>query len=48
MNVPDAISELQKLGVLATPALVVGDKVLVGFDPVSLDEAIAAMKARKS
>jgi hypothetical protein len=34
------------MGVLATPALIIGDKVLVGFDPVALDEAIAAMKAR--
>ncbi len=37
---PTAISELQKLGFLTTPVTVVGEKVIVGFDQVKLDEAL--------
>jgi glutaredoxin len=37
-----AVDHLRRLGVLATPALVVGDQVLVGFDPGAIDRAVAA------
>jgi len=37
---PTAISELQKLGFMTTPVTVVGEKVIVGFDQVKLDEAL--------
>jgi arsenate reductase-like glutaredoxin family protein len=40
---PGAIDELIRLGVMATPALVVGDQVLVGFDPVEIDRIVASM-----
>ena len=42
---PGAIRELQRLKVMATPALVIGDRVLVGFDPQEIDEAVAAQGA---
>ena len=38
---PGAIRELQQLGVMATPALIAGDKVVVGFDTEMIDQAIA-------
>jgi glutaredoxin 3 len=38
---PAAISELQKLGFMATPVTVVDEKVIVGFDVRKLDEALA-------
>jgi len=37
---PGAIRELQRLNVMATPALVFGDKVLVGFNPAEIDAAL--------
>lgn len=37
---PSAISELQKLGFMTTPVTVIGDKVIVGFDPRKLSEAL--------
>jgi protein-disulfide isomerase len=37
---PSAILELQKLGFMTTPATVVDDKVIVGFDVPKLDEAL--------
>jgi hypothetical protein len=40
---PGAIRELQALGVMATPALIAGDRVVVGFDPEMIDQAIAAV-----
>jgi hypothetical protein len=39
---PEAIDVLQKLGVMATPALIIGEKLLVGFDPDGIDQAIAS------
>ena len=35
-----AIVELRKLGFMTTPATVVDDKVIVGFDVPKLDEAL--------
>jgi len=29
--------------VAATPALVIGDEVIVGFDPMAIDRAVAAL-----
>jgi len=40
---PGAVDELRKLGVMATPALVIGDKVVVGFNRVEIDSAVAAI-----
>ena len=41
---PEAIDELVRLGVKATPALMIGDKVLVGFDPDEIDRAISGAR----
>jgi len=41
--VPDALRELQRLGVMATPALVIGDNLVVGFDRGKIDDAIAVL-----
>jgi glutaredoxin 3 len=40
-KIPAAISELQKLGFMATPVTVIDEKVIVGFDVRKLDEALA-------
>ena len=40
---PGAIGELQRLGVMATPALEIDGKVIVGFDPQAIDQAVAAL-----
>lgn len=37
---PDALSDLQKLGLMTTPVTVIGEKVIVGFDVSKLDEAL--------
>jgi glutaredoxin-like protein NrdH len=37
---PLAISALQKLGFMTTPVTVIGEKVIVGFDPQKLSEAL--------
>ena len=37
---PSAISELQKLGYMTTPVIVIGEKVIVGFDQRKLSEAL--------
>jgi glutaredoxin len=37
----DAISELQKLGLMTTPVTIIDEKVIVGFDVRKLDEALA-------
>jgi glutaredoxin len=37
---PSAILELEKLGFKTSPVTVVDDKVIVGFDPGKLDEAL--------
>jgi glutaredoxin-like protein NrdH len=37
---PSAISELQKLGFMTTPVTVIGEKVIVGFDPQKLNVAL--------
>jgi glutaredoxin len=42
---PSAISELQKLGFMTTPVTVIGDKVIVGFDPQKLTEALTLEKS---
>ncbi len=38
-----AVRELQKLGVMATPALIIGDRLIVGFDREMIDQAVAAL-----
>jgi glutaredoxin len=35
-----ALDELVALGVRSTPCIVIGDKVLVGFNPKAIDKAI--------
>ena len=40
---PRAIEELQRMGVLAAPALVIGEKVIMGFDREAIDRAVAAL-----
>jgi glutaredoxin-like protein NrdH len=42
---PSAISELQKLGFMTTPVTVIGEKVIVGFDPQKLKEALTLEKS---
>lgn len=37
---PNAIQELISLGAMATPATKIGDKVITGFDPQRLAEAL--------
>ncbi len=39
-EVPGAIEELLALGVMATPAMLIDGKVLVGFDPDEVDRAL--------
>ena len=39
---PGAIDELRRLGASATPVLVIGARVLMGFDRDAIDEAVAA------
>ena len=41
-KVPGAIDELLGLGVMATPAMLIGGKIFVGFDPDEIDKAIEA------
>jgi hypothetical protein len=38
---PAALQELVALGVRSTPCIVIGAKVLVGFNPRAIDKAIA-------
>jgi arsenate reductase-like glutaredoxin family protein len=40
---PRAVEELIRLGVMATPVLVTGDQVLVGFDPDAIERIVASM-----
>ena len=42
---PSAISELQKLGYMTTPVIVIGEKVIVGFDQRKLSEALNLEKS---
>ena len=42
---PSAISELQKLGFMTTAVTVIGEKVIVGFDPQKLTEALTLEKS---
>jgi hypothetical protein len=44
-RVPGAIDDLIRLRVQSAPALVVGDKIIVGFDPAAYDQAISAEQA---
>jgi glutaredoxin len=37
-----ALAELEALGVMATPATVVGDQVVVGFDRARLERLLAS------
>ena len=39
-----ALQELVALGVRSTPCIVIGDKVLVGFNPRAVDKALAELK----
>ncbi len=38
---PGAVRELQRLGVMVTPALVIGDQTIVGFDRGRIDQALS-------
>jgi glutaredoxin len=40
---PSAIRDLHRLGVMATPALMIGDHLIVGFAREEIDKAIAAV-----
>jgi protein-disulfide isomerase len=40
---PSAIRDLHRLGVTATPALMIGDHLIVGFAREEIDKAIAAV-----
>ena len=40
---PGAVQELQRLGVMSTPAILIGEEILVGFDRARVDEAIAGL-----
>ncbi|PYV01953.1 MAG: hypothetical protein DMG10_16155 [Acidobacteria bacterium] len=40
---PGAIDELRELGALATPAVLIGDRVVVGFNREEIDRAVAAL-----
>jgi len=42
---PSAISELQRLGFMTTPVVVIGEKVIVGFDQGKLSEALNLEKS---
>ncbi len=37
-----ALAELEALGVMATPATVIGDQVVVGFDRAKLERLLAS------
>jgi glutaredoxin-like YruB-family protein len=39
---PQALRELMELNSRSTPTLVVGDAVMIGFDPEKLDRMLAA------
>ena len=36
-----ALTDLQRLGFMTTPVTVIGERVIVGFDVVKLEEALA-------
>jgi hypothetical protein len=38
---PGALEELVALGVRSTPCIVIGGKVLVGFNPRAIDKSLA-------
>ncbi|MBI2350233.1 MAG: glutaredoxin family protein [Deltaproteobacteria bacterium] len=38
---PAAIEELEKLGVMTTPVIVIDDEVIIGFNQRRLDELLA-------
>ncbi len=40
---PGAIDELREIGALATPALLIGDRVVVGFNREEIDRAVATL-----
>jgi protein-disulfide isomerase len=40
---PSAILDLQRLGVMATPALLIGDHLVVGFDRDKIDEVLSTV-----
>jgi glutaredoxin len=40
-----ALNELVALGVRSTPCIVIGTKVLVGFNPKAIDKALAESQA---
>jgi glutaredoxin 3 len=37
-----ALAELEALGVMATPAMLIGDQVVVGFDRAKLEQLLAS------
>ncbi len=37
-----ALAELEALGVMATPATVIGDQVVIGFDRAKLERLLAS------
>jgi glutaredoxin len=44
---PAAMDELRRMGVMGTPAIVVGDQVMVGFDEEHLDQLLGARPANQ-
>jgi glutaredoxin len=40
MKDPNALAELQKLGYMTTPVLVIDGTVIVGFDQAKIDAAL--------
>jgi glutaredoxin len=39
---PEAVQELMSMGVRSLPLILIGDKRLSGFNPKSIDEALAS------
>jgi len=39
---PQAREELREMGLMSLPVICIGEKRLVGFNPVQIDEALAA------
>jgi glutaredoxin len=41
-----ALAELEELGVLTTPVTLIGEQVIVGFDPAKLEQLLRAGAGR--
>ena len=42
---PEAMAELEKIGIMSTPITVIGGEVVVGFDRRKLEELLARVGA---